>query len=220
MTLLKLKFTVIWKRRIWYWILFDINIEPREGLELCLWISGLNISCVFWEQSDTIWYFIEAYWRHLVHCNMVITGLGNGLLPGGTKSLTEPMLANFNCAQKQTVKKLKSKWNVILSRFFFRKPSLICLSRYSGLNLLTALGRRAFIAYYRKSSNIRRALVGNKIVDHPDVVGASPVGAAPTKSSFSTQHMAWRDSAKTAAGHYGNLFKCWDLVHLILETWR
>ena len=34
-------------------------------------------------------------------------------------------------------------------------------------------------------SNIRRTL-GNKIVDHSDVVGASPVGAAPTTSSFST----------------------------------
>ena len=32
---------------------------------------------------------------------------------------------------------------------------------------------------YRKTSNIRRTLVGNKIVDHSDVVGASPVGAAP-----------------------------------------
>ena len=39
---------------------------------------------------------------------------------------------------------------------------------------------------YRQVSNTRRTLVGNKIVDHPDVVGASPVGAAPTTSSFST----------------------------------
>ena len=39
---------------------------------------------------------------------------------------------------------------------------------------------------YRKVSNIRRTLVGNKIVDHSDVVEASPVGAAPTTSSFST----------------------------------
>ena len=39
---------------------------------------------------------------------------------------------------------------------------------------------------YRKVSNIRRTPVGNKIVDHSDVVGASPVGAAPTTSSFST----------------------------------
>ena len=42
------------------------------------------------------------------------------------------------------------------------------------------------LSAYRKVSNIRRTLVGNKIVDHSDVVGASPVGAAPTTSSFST----------------------------------
>ena len=40
--------------------------------------------------------------------------------------------------------------------------------------------------YYRKTSNISRTLVGNKIADNSDVVGASPVGAAPTTSSFST----------------------------------
>ena len=39
---------------------------------------------------------------------------------------------------------------------------------------------------YRKTSNISHTLVGNKIVDHSDVVEASPVGAAPTTSSFST----------------------------------
>ena len=33
--------------------------------------------------------------------------------------------------------------------------------------------------------DIRRTLVGNDIVDHSDVVGASPVGADPTTSSFS-----------------------------------
>ena len=37
---------------------------------------------------------------------------------------------------------------------------------------------------YRKTSNISRTL-DNKIVDHSDVVGASPVGAAPTTSSLS-----------------------------------
>ena len=39
---------------------------------------------------------------------------------------------------------------------------------------------------YRQVSNIRCILTGYKIVDHSDVVGASPVGAAPTTSSFST----------------------------------
>ena len=40
--------------------------------------------------------------------------------------------------------------------------------------------------YYRQISNISCTLVSNEIVDHSDVVGASPVGAAPTTSSFST----------------------------------
>ena len=39
---------------------------------------------------------------------------------------------------------------------------------------------------YRQVSNTSRTLVGNEIVYHSDVVGASPVGAAPTISSFST----------------------------------
>ena len=39
---------------------------------------------------------------------------------------------------------------------------------------------------YRKTSTISRTLVGNKIVDNSDVVGASPVGAASTTFSFST----------------------------------
>ena len=72
---------------------------------------------------------------------------------------------------------------------------------------------------YRKTSNIRHTLGGNKIVDHSDVVGASNVSPAPTTSSFSTWHLASRDSAKKAARQYENLLS-WDLVHVILETWR
>ena len=39
----------------------------------------------------------------------------------------------------------------------------------------------AHVENYRKTCNIRPTLVGNKIGDHSDVVGA-----APTTSSFST----------------------------------
>ena len=39
---------------------------------------------------------------------------------------------------------------------------------------------------YCQTSNMSHTLVGNKIVDQSDVVGASPVGAAPTTSSFFT----------------------------------
>ena len=40
--------------------------------------------------------------------------------------------------------------------------------------------------YHCQTSNISRTLAGNKIVDHSDVVGASPVSTAPTASSFLT----------------------------------
>ena len=52
------------------------------------------------------------------------------------------------------------------------------------LNQNTIILIKKSFGTYRKTSNIRRTLVGNKIVDHSDVVGASPVGAAPTTSSF------------------------------------
>ena len=39
---------------------------------------------------------------------------------------------------------------------------------------------------YCQTSDISGTSVGYEIVDHSDVAGASPVGAAPTTSSFST----------------------------------
>ena len=48
----------------------------------------------------------------------------------------------------------------------------------------------AYWSHYRKASNMRGTLVGNIIIDHSDVVGTSPVGAAPTTSSFLTWHLA------------------------------
>ena len=65
---------------------------------------------------------------------------------------------------------------------------------------------------YRQTSNISCTLVGNKVVDHSDVVGASPVGAAPTTPSFSTKHLASLDWAKTTAR--------WDEKHLSFGIWR
>ena len=52
-----------------------------------------------------------------------------------------------------------------------------CHNTYSRLNI----DRKNKI--YRQGSNIRRTLVDNEFADHSDVVGASPVGAAPTTSS-------------------------------------
>ena len=51
--------------------------------------------------------------------------------------------------------------------------------------------------WYRQTSNISGTSVGNTMVDRSGGVGASPVGAALTTSSFSTKHMASMDWAKT-----------------------
>ena len=64
---------------------------------------------------------------------------------------------------------------------------------------------------YRQVSNISRSSVGNQIVDHSDAVGASPVGAAPTTSSFSTLHLASTDWVKTTTR--------WDEKHLSFGIW-
>ena len=60
---------------------------------------------------------------------------------------------------------------------------------------------------YRQISNISRTLIGNRIIDHSDVVGAPPVGAAPTTSPFS----ASIDCAKTTARR--------DKRHLSFVIW-
>ena len=66
-------------------------------------------------------------------------------------------------------------WKLILTSFVWVTPEKTLSSR-----------SLYFIMSYRKISDISHTLVGYKIVDHSDVVGASPVGAAPTTSSFST----------------------------------
>ena len=60
---------------------------------------------------------------------------------------------------------------------------------------------------YRQTSKTSRTLVGNKIIDHSDImdiVGASP-GAAPIASSFSTWHLASTDWAKQLQDETSNM---------------
>ena len=64
----------------------------------------------------------------------------------------------------------------------------------------------------RQVPNISGTLVSNKIVDHSDVVGASPVDAAPTTSSFSTKHLASLDWAKTTARREEKSLGIWRIL--------
>ena len=67
-------------------------------------------------------------------------------------------------------------------------PGALCHWKSMELPEISRVTYSSVLTYnkYRQLSNVRRTSVGNKIVDHSDVVGASPVGAAPTTSSFST----------------------------------
>ena len=67
------------------------------------------------------------------------------------------------------------------------------------------------LSKYRQTSNLSRTSVGSNIVDHSDVVGASPIGAASTTSSFSTENLASTDWTRTTARQ--------DENHLSLVIW-
>ena len=68
---------------------------------------------------------------------------------------------------------------------------------------------------YRQTSNIRHTLLDSKLVDHSDVVGASPVSVAPTTSSPGSNEFG-KGNCKTRP----ESIKFLDLVLLILEIWR
>ena len=79
-------------------------------------------------------------------------------------------------------------WHSPKSNFTRSNINLIrnmCSETTYSKSLPPVLRGSAECSYYQ-TSNTRCTFVGNKIVDHSDVAGASPVGAAPTTSSFST----------------------------------
>ena len=88
---------------------------------------------------------------------------------------------------------------------------ICCWFSQCRLQHMTKCKYKMQIQLYCQTSNMGHTLVGNKIVDHSDIFGASPVGAAPTTSSFWTQHLAAMDWANTTAR--GNV------KHLSLGIW-
>ena len=72
--------------------------------------------------------------------------------------------------------------------------------------------------HYRQTSRISRNLVSNKIVDHSDVVGASPVGAANYIFILDLTH-GFNGLGKDICKTRRDTCKCWDWVRFILEVW-
>ena len=100
------------------------------------------------------------------------------LIQSPQAAITEVTIKDYEENWQKQVEVIMIYW----CHFFFNpQPSWV----WRVLQLLTLYPYYDF-EYYHETSNIRRAVVGNKLADHSDVVGVSPVGAAPTTSSFST----------------------------------
>ena len=114
----------------------------------------------------------------------------------GTKPLPEPIMAYFELDSWRHISvKFESEFYHFHSRKCIRKCHLLNLQAFCPRGVeLTKLAHNTHnhIEYikrfftYCQTSDIKCTLVGYKIVDHSDVVGASPVGTAPSTSSFST----------------------------------
>ena len=107
-----------------------------------------------------------------------------------------------------------------VSYFAQRKKHDTCNSEMNNIEFafpVTNTLVAALFVRYRQVSNIRCTLVGNKIVDHSDVVGAAPVGAAPTTSSFSTSTSGFKGFGKDSRKMVRESFKCLDLVQTYIR---
>ena len=109
-------------------------------------------------------------------------------------------------------------WMALLFMGFYHTGTSFMLELSSG-TIVTASSKGVVVIYYR-TSNISLTLVDNKIVDHSDAVGASPVGVAPTTSSFSTWHHGFNGLDKDNCKTRPETFKLWNLVCLELEFRR
>ena len=103
---------------------------------------------------ETPWHSLWRYCNVIFKCALVRWGA---------------CFASLLCLRMTNVlTKKESRWIIVqFIQWYVFFPTFICLASNN----------------YRQVSKISRTLVGNEIVDHSDVVGASPVGAAPTTSS-------------------------------------
>ena len=124
-----------------------------------------------------------------------------------------------------------------IGAFFFQNNKLICsaLNRifvlYTFLNIENSYRREClqlcpqqdlprkstpgvFYHYYRQTSNISRTSVGNKIVDHSDVVGQALL-QLHLNSRLNTSNALDKDNCKTRR----ETFKFWDLVCFIYPAY-
>ena len=83
---------------------------------------------------------------------------------------------------------------------------------------------KSLCIHYHQTSNKSHTLVGNGIVDHSHVAGASPAIADPATLlkfwiyfivDLTIFYGLGKDNCKTRR----EIFKCWDLMRLVLKNW-
>ena len=75
-------------------------------------------------------------------------------------------------------------------------------------------------AWLLSSSNIRHTLVGNKTVDHSDVVGCIACRGCSNYICILDLTPGYNGLGKNSYHMRLETFKFWDLVQLILEVWQ
>ena len=121
------------------------------------------------------------------------------------------------CAVWQMV---ADKWEV-LTWIDMTYMLLVCwfnIVKVSTKNTLNPLLAELFCKKYHKTSNITCTLVGNDIVDHSDVVGASHVGTVQLHLHSRLKTPGFNGMGKDNCKIRRETFKLWDLVHLIWEV--
>ena len=100
-----------------------------------------------------------------------------------------------------------------LNTKFLVLETIVIYRHHSIHTKLSELGR--FISTYHETSNISHTIVSNIIVDHSDVVGAWPVGVAPTHTSILDLTTGFNGLGKDNCKTRGEIFKFGDLVRHI-----
>ena len=167
-----------------YWP-FVRGIHPSPVVPLTK-ASYAQLWCVFFylrlnkrlsKQTRRRWFGTSprSLWRH---CNVPNQQFISGTYQARKQ---KSYLSKSYCGQISLFTKIRH--DAKLRANIFRSQWMMCMLSEGNRCLPLLYGGPL---HYRKTSSISRTLVGSKIVDNSDVVGASPVGAAPTTSSFST----------------------------------
>ena len=139
-----------------------------------------TVKYIFVMETNVIWFFIipsQFVLMCLVVKNLILIFV-MAWCHSGAKPSSNPPSTYF--AHEYV---LLHAWSTIIWNFQSNSNSVEVMQ---WLYLWSSEWLDANYPHYRKVSNIRCTLVGNKFVDHSDTVGASPVGVAPTTSSFPT----------------------------------